>query len=94
MAMNSSGGRGFAGALHAFNSLVSLVGCVLLVPRLWPLVDGHLWAALAPIYSHEIAGWLHLGVWIALWPITYFALRMALSALVGALALAIAKRAM
>lgn len=94
MASANQGNRGFAGALHGLSTLVSLGACVFLAPRVWPLVDGPLWAALVPLYSHQTTYWLHTAGWLAMWPLTFFAARMAISVLVGAISWFVIKRTM
>lgn len=94
MASHSQKPRGFAGAWQGLNNLLSLAACIFLAPRLWPLVDAPLWAALIPLYSPEIVYWLHVAGWLATWPVTFFAARLVLSALFGFAAMIIARRMM
>lgn len=94
MAAHGNGGRGFAGALHGLNTLLALGGCVFLAPMLWPLVDGPLWAALIALYGGQTTYWLHTIAWAAMWPISFFAIRMALSLLFAVVGLMLARRLM
>ena len=87
-------GAGLVGAFHGFSTLAGLLGMVFLTPRIWPLIEGQVWAWLAELYSYEAAWWLHLGCHIAAWLLTFLAIRLGLSAGFAAIRLMIARRLM
>ena len=90
----SADAGGLKGAIRGFAVLLALCLTVFLAPQIWPLADGAVWGWLNGLYGLEAASWLHLGIQVATWPLTFFALRAGLMAGFTAIVILIAKRMM
>lgn len=66
-------------AANGISMIVSLGGMVFLGPRVWPLIEAPIQNALIDLYSPGVAHWLAWLGWVASYPLTYFAIRLALS---------------
>ncbi|MEO0625259.1 MAG: hypothetical protein AAF183_24250 [Pseudomonadota bacterium] len=83
-----------AGALDGLALILCIGATVFIAPHVWQLVAADLWRELRSLYAENTATWLHLGTRIAVWPLTYFVLRIALGGAVTALQLFLTKRRM
>ncbi|MEO0995409.1 MAG: hypothetical protein AAFX62_16595 [Pseudomonadota bacterium] len=91
---NSNGKGGMAGALDGLAVILCIGATVFVAPHVWQLVAADLWRELRTLYAEDTATWLHLGARIAVWPLTYFVLRIALGGAVTAFLLFLAWRRM
>lgn len=74
---NSS--SGYARAANYLALLCGIAGAILLVPRIWPVVETPVWNTLADLYSFETAHWLHIAAKIAIWPLVFCVIRVSLT---------------
>lgn len=75
----SNSSSGSARAANFFALICGIVGAILLVPRIWPVLETPVWETLAGLYSFETARWLHIAAKIAIWPLVFCVIRVGLS---------------
>ena len=71
----SAGGGGLNGAFRGVVVVLSLCATIFIVPQLWPYLDADVWRWLSQLYEPAAASLLHLGIEVAMWPLTFFGLR-------------------
>ena len=83
---NSSGMRGAPPKpLHALFSIIALVGTVFVAPLIWPLVEHPILMRLDSLYGWDAAILIGGAIMIGTYPLTFYAIRVGISAAYTAL---------
>lgn len=76
---------GVAGLFSPLASVASIGLAVFIAPSIWPLFEGGIMARLYGLYGYEAANWLGWALHILTYPLTYFAIRIGIMAVLTAL---------
>lgn len=89
---NTTHQKGARGPLSSFTGIFALGATVFVGPLVWPLVDGPVTTILADLYSYQTTQYLAWSMEVASYPITYFAIRAGVEAVVTYLNILVIKR--
>ena len=76
----NNGRGGLPSALSGIASIVAFIGMIYAAPLIWPVIDGKIWSSLTGLYGRDLSVLLYWGAKLGLYPLSFFALRAALSA--------------